>query len=215
MQESANTAPLPKPVPAWHLHRRLYDWTLSFAYKPGATWALFWFSFAEASFFPIPPDVLMVPLALERREKTWFYTFIATLGSVVGGLGGYVIGMAARHFDWIYKALVWMFTEEGVNSAEKRLPTLWVLTVATIIFHPYKLLTIAAGYFSTSLATFVLASILGRAARFALVGAVVYWFGPAVKQKIDKYFHALSITLLLLIVGAVVFVRIYGKHGAS
>src|SRR6185295_17216346 len=117
MQEPAQAPPATQPappkrhVPDWHLHRRLYDWMLSFAHKPGSTWALFWFSFAEASFFPIPPDVLMVPMCLERRERTWFYTAVATVGSVLGGLAGYAIGMAARHFEWIYKALEWMFTK--------------------------------------------------------------------------------------------------------
>jgi membrane protein YqaA with SNARE-associated domain len=210
----ASAAPARK-VPGWHLHRRLYDWTLSFAHRPGSSWALFWFSFAEASFFPIPPDVLMVPLSLERRERTWFYTFIATVGSVLGGLGGYAIGMAAHHVHWIHKAMVWMFTQEGLDGAKEHLDTLWVITVATIIFHPYKLLTIAAGFFSTSLATFLAGSIIGRAVRFLVVGAVVYWFGPAVKDKIDRYFHALSIILVLLIIGAVVFVRVYGKHSGS
>jgi membrane protein YqaA with SNARE-associated domain len=221
MQEPAQAPPAPqtapqKPcVPDWHLHRRLYDWMLSFSHRPGSTWALFWFSFAEASFFPIPPDVLMVPMCLERRERTWFYTFIATAGSVLGGLAGYVIGALAWHAEWIHKALIWAFTEEGVNGAEKYLPNLWVITTATIIFHPYKLLTIAAGYFHTSLIVFILGSAIGRALRFLAVGAVVYFFGPVVKEKIDRYFHWLSIALLLLIVGAVVFVRFYGKHGGG
>src|SRR3954469_14231993 len=75
-------------VPGWHLHRRLYDWMLSFSHRPSSTWALFWFSFAEASFFPVPPDVLMIPMCLERRNRTWFYAGVATAGSVIGGLGG-------------------------------------------------------------------------------------------------------------------------------
>jgi membrane protein YqaA with SNARE-associated domain len=204
-----------RKTPRWHLHRRLYDWTLSFAHRPGSTWALFWFSFAEASFFPIPPDVLMVPMCLERRERTWFYTVVATAGSVLGGLAGYGIGVMAQHFEWIHKALVWMFTEQGVQGAEKLLGDLWVITIATVIFHPYKLLTITAGFFGTSLMTFVLGSIIGRGVRFLAVGAVVYWFGPAVKDKIDRYFHVLSIALVLLIVGAVVFIRFYGKHGGG
>jgi membrane protein YqaA with SNARE-associated domain len=205
----------PRHVPRWHLHRRLYDWMLSFSHRPGSTWALFWFSFAEASFFPIPPDVLMVPMCLERRERTAFYTCVATLGSVIGGLAGYAIGVLAHRIDWIYKALVWAFTAEGVSSAEKHLASLWVLTVATVIFHPYKLLTIAAGYFATPVSVFLAASVVGRGVRFAAVGAVVYFFGPAVKEKIDRYFHILSIVLLLLIAAAVVFIRFYGKHSSG
>jgi membrane protein YqaA with SNARE-associated domain len=197
-------------VPDWHLHRRLYDWMLSYSHKPSSTWALFWFSFAEASFFPIPPDVLMVPMCLERRQRTWFYTLVATLGSVLGGLAGYVIGVLAHQIGWIYKALIWAFTEQGVQSAQKHLPDLWVLTTATVIFHPYKLLTIAAGYFATPLAIFIAASAIGRGVRFLVVGGAVYWFGPLVKEKIDRYFHLLSILLLLLIAAAVVFVRLSG-----
>src|ERR1041384_3017962 len=101
--QAVPVTPPPKPVPRWHWHRRLYDWMLSYSHRPSSTWALFWFSFAEASVFPIPPDVLMVPMCLERRERTWFYTMVATAGSVLGGLAGYAIGVAARHFDWIYK----------------------------------------------------------------------------------------------------------------
>jgi membrane protein YqaA with SNARE-associated domain len=202
-------------VPNWHIHRRLYDWMLSYAHKPSSTWALFWFSFAEASFFPIPPDVLMVPMCLERRARTWFYTTVATIGSVIGGLAGYGIGLLALHYDWIHKAMVWMFTEQGVQSAQKHLPNLWVITLATVVFHPYKLLTIAAGYFQSPILVFLLGSFIGRGVRFLLVGSLVYWFGPAVKEKIDRYFHALSIILILLIIGAVVFVRVYGKHGSG
>src|SRR5205809_6082503 len=107
MPEPAPASPIqPSPekprVPGWHLHRRLYDWMLSFSHKRGSTWALFWFSFAEASFFPIPPDVLMVPMCLERRERTWWYTAVAAGGSVLGGLAGYLTGVAARGAGWLY-----------------------------------------------------------------------------------------------------------------
>ena len=154
VQSEPSGGKAPSRVPGWHLHRRLYDWMLSFSHKPGSTWALFLFSFAEASFSPIPPDVLMVPMCLERRERTWFYTVVATVGSVLGGLGGYAIGLMAHRAQWIYDALVWAFTQDGVNSVQRHLPNVWVITTATIIFHPYKLLTIGAGYFETPISIF-------------------------------------------------------------
>ncbi len=203
-----------RKTPRWHVHRRLYDWTLSFAHKPGSTWALFWFSFAEASFFPIPPDVLMVPMCLERRERTWFYTTVATVGSVLG-VCGYGIGVMAHHVQWVHQCVFWLLDgQSNIERVQGSLGSLWVITVATIIFHPYKLLTIAAGFLHGDIAVFITGSAIGRAVRFLFVAAMVYWFGPVVKEKIDRYFHWLSIGLLVLIVGASLL-KVMGKHGGG
>lgn len=203
MSISEPTAPaalpdLRPPVPRWAYHRRLYDWTLGLAHHRHATLALFVVAVAESSFFPIPPDVLQIALSLERRGRAWWYATVATVGSVIGGVLGYAIGWGLWHLveGFFFRFIVSAANFEKVQElyAESVFGAVFLAAFTPI---PYKVFTVAAGVFSVSLLALILGSVLGRGARFFLVAALMYFFGPPVKRLIDRYFN-----LACLILGA-------------
>lgn len=183
-----------RPVPRWAIHRRLYDWVLSLSHHKHCQTALFILSFAESSFFPIPPDALLIPLCLGRRQRAMRFALITTVGSVLGAYLGYLIGYAllpvgqaivgAARIEW----LAGEFDERG---------NVWVF-VAALTPIPFKLLTITAGVAKMNLLVFTLACILGRATRFFAVAAVLWLIGPRAKPLIDKYFNWICIATVLL-----------------
>lgn len=197
---SANLGPVramaevARPVPKWAVHRRMYDWVLSFAHHKHSQTVLFIISFMESSFFPIPPDALLIPLCLGRRERAMRFAFITTLGSVLGAYLGYVIGYAllpvgemivgASRIEW----LAGEFQERG---------NLYVF-IAALTPIPFKLLTITAGVAKMNLLTFTVACIVGRSARFFAVAGLIWWAGPKARPLIDKYFNALCVAAVLL-----------------
>lgn len=189
-------------VPTWAYHRRLYNWILSLAHHPHATFCLALLSLAESSVFPIAPDILMIALALERRSMTWVYAIITTISSVVGGVIGYFIGAVLwEHFSSFFfhyvfsEALFWkvslLYHEWGF----------WAIFVAAFTPIPYKVFTVSAGVFQISFPLFVIASIIGRGARFFLVAALLWYYGPSTKKFIDKYFNLLSIAFVVILLG--------------
>jgi membrane protein YqaA with SNARE-associated domain len=194
------TAPPPeiakKPVTWWHYHRRLYDWMLTFSHRPSATAALFVFSVIEAIFFPVPPFVLQIPMTLERRSKAWWYATVCTFGSVLGGTGGYVLGM------WFEKIVHAFFSTEELLKLNDYTANTALLTLAAIAIHPYKLFTIAAGFVRVPLPAFFIASIVGRGIIFYSIAGLLWLFGAPVKRLIDKYFN------LITAVGAVALIAI-------
>ena len=191
-----------KPVTWWHYHRRLYDWMLTFAHSPYATVALAAFSFCEAIFFPVPPFVLQIPLTLERRNRAWFYAAVTTLSSVAGGLGGYALG-------WGFHGLATkLFSENAIHKLDEYTANIALLSAAAIVIHPFKLFTVAAGFLSVNLASFVIASLIGRSVLFFLIGALLWFFGPPVRTFIDRYFNLLTIAFGLLIIGVVVAAKV-------
>ena len=179
--------------------RRLYDWVMALAHKKHATTALCCISFAEASCFPIPPDILQIAMSLERPHRSWFYAGVSTLASVLGGLFGYLIGMLAWplvaqfFFDYV-------FTEQAFTHVQKLYQQwdFWVVLVAAFTPIPYKIITLAAGAFHISFIPFILACLIGRAARFFLVATLLWWAGPTMKQWIDKYFNLLTIVFVIM-----------------
>jgi len=187
--------------------RRLYDWVLSWADSPYGSWALFVLAFAESSFFPIPPDVLLVALAVGAHKKAFRFALICTVGSVLGGMLGYLIG-------WQFMALVGDRIVALFGFADKfaRVEYLyntwdvWVVFIAGFTPIPYKVFTIAAGLFTINFPLFVLASALGRAGRFCLVAGLIYLFGPAIKAFIDRYFNLVVTTFTILLVGGFVLI---------
>lgn len=194
-----------KAVPAWHLHRRLYDWVLSWANSRYSGWALFGMSFAESSFFPIPPDVLLMPLVLGNRRKWFNFALMCSIASVLGGIAGYVIGLTV--WESIHQA-VYALHIPGI-SAENFAKAgrwyeqydIWVVAAAGFTPLPYKVITISAGMFKISFLTFVIASAASRSARFFLVAALMGLIGPKVKPFIDKYFNLLCILFMVLLIG--------------
>lgn len=183
--------------------RRLYHWTIQWAAKPQAEIALFILAFTESSFFPIPPDVLLIAMAVAKPTKAWRYAFICTVGSVLGGIFGWVIGYF--FFSTVGQWIVNFFSfQEQFKLVEQyyQINAWWYILAAAFTPIPYKVFTIASGLFNVSLWTLVMASVIGRAGRFFLVSGLIYKFGSAIKNFIDKYFNLLTwLFLILLILG--------------
>ncbi len=201
-QPAMGPPPAARPVPRWAWHRRLYDWMLSFAHSRYATLALFLFSFTEAIFFPIPPIVLQVPLSLERRRLCWRYAFVCTVASVLGGVVGYGIG-------WAFHGLATsVFGQTALEAVRDWSANVWLLSAGVIAVHPFKLFTIAAGFLEIPMVSFLIASLVGRAALFYAVAAMLWFFGPPVRVFIEKYFNLLTIAFGVLIIGLIVLIKV-------
>lgn len=191
-------AEAPVIVSRWAIHRRLYDWVLSFAHHRHATPALFAMSFAESSFFPIPPDVLLMPLCLERPKRAFWYATVCTVASVLGGIAGYFIGWGIWELvsEFFFR---FVFSQETFTSVQGvyRKYDFWAVFAAGFTPIPYKVFTIAAGVFSISLPMFIIASIVGRAGRFFLLAALAWKFGRPIVAFVDRYFNLVCIAVLV------------------
>jgi membrane protein YqaA with SNARE-associated domain len=188
--------------------RRLYDWTLSLAAKPSAPYALAAVSFAESSFFPIPPDVMLVPMMLARPDRAWFYALVCTVASVVGGVVGYMIGLL------LYDSIgAWLFQlyglTEGAESFRQAYAEYghWVILLKGLTPIPYKLVTITSGFAGYSLFWFVVLSIVTRGARFFFIALLMTRYGPTIKGFIDRHFNAVAAGGVAAIVGGFVAFR--------
>lgn len=185
----------------WALHIRLYRWVQSFAHSKHATLALFLLSFTESSIFPIAPDVLQIALTLERRSLAWYYAAVSSVASVLGGLVGYAIGKVAWQvvsgffFDYVFSENTFLQVKVLYQQWD-----FWAVFVAAFTPIPYKVFTLAAGVCTLSLPMFLLASIIGRSARFFLVASLLWWFGPTIKEFIERYFNWLTLLLVFLLV---------------
>jgi len=161
------------------LLRRLYDWVLSWAHKKYSSFALFVLAFTESSFFPIPPDVLQIALSVSKPKNSFIYALISSIGSVLGGILGYFIGFFL--FDSVGKLIIgslgYQAQFDAVGNLYKSYAFLAILTAAFTPI-PYKVFTIAAGFWNVGLMPLITASIIGRSARFFLVASLFYFFGP-------------------------------------
>jgi len=188
--------------------RRLKEWVESYAERPHAEWALFVIAFAESSFFPIPPDVLLIAMAVITPTKAFRYALICSVGSVLGGVFGYFIGWA--FFETVGQPILQFYGAMGHYETVKQLYSehaFWAILSAAFTPIPYKVFTIAAGTFEVSLTTLVIASAIGRSGRFFLVAALFYFFGASIKKFIDRYFELLTVAFLILFVGGFVVIR--------
>ena len=167
--------------------RRLYDWTMSLAAGPRATLALGAVSFAESSIFPIPPDLLLIPMVLAERARAWALAFLCTVTSVIGGLAGYAIG--ALLFIQIAEPILAFY---GYLDAFQKFQTeynawgAWAVLIAGVTPFPFKVITIASGATGLNLGVFLLASIVARGLRFFAVAGLLYLFGPPIRTFIEK-----------------------------
>ena len=187
----------------FRLIRRLFDWVLSWAEKRYGRWALAVLSFAEASFFPIPPDPLLVALCLGSRTRAFYFALICSVASVLGGLAGYAIGHFA--FDKIGEFILkWYEARDLYVSVQGHYAEHGFLYVLLAGFTPipYKIFTIAAGVFELNLFAFVMASAISRSARFFLVAAAIYRFGVPVMTFINRWFNLLTIAFAILLIGS-------------
>ncbi|MCI0706822.1 MAG: DedA family protein [Ignavibacteriae bacterium] len=179
--------------------RNLKAWVEGFAQKPGANWSLFGIAFIESSFFPIPPDVLLIALAVSFPKKSFRYALVCSVGSVLGGMFGYFIGL--EFYDLVGRPIIEFYGLEQQYLAVRQLyqeNAFAAIAIAGFTPIPYKVFTIAAGAFEVPFATLVAASALSRPARFFLVAALFYAFGPSIKALIDKYLEAFTVGFVAL-----------------
>lgn len=195
--------------------RRLYDWVLSWADSPRGTQALAAISFAESSFFPIPPDVLQIALSVAKPKRSFFYAAVSAVASVAGGVAGWAIGAGLWHLmaPWFFN-YVPGFSAEKFEYVESLYQGNAFLAIFAAAFTPipYKVFTIAAGACSVPLGTLVVASALGRSLRFFIVAAVTYFFGATAKHVLDRYLEPATIILGLAIVGGFVAIKFLMPH---
>ncbi|BBO91650.1 YqaA family protein [Desulfosarcina ovata] len=188
--------------------RRLYDWVLHWASTPYGSWAIFGLAFAESSFFPIPPDVLLIAMCVARPERSFRYALVCALGSILGGCLGYLIGwqfmasVGARIVDFYGLTDKVAYIGDLYNTYDA-----WAVGIAGFTPIPYKVFTIAAGMFKINFTVFILASMASRSARFFLVGGLIYVFGPRIQRFIDRYFDLLAVTFTVLLVGSFVVLK--------
>jgi len=188
------------------MFRKLYNWVLHWAETRYAVPALVLVSFTESFILPIPPDPLLLALSLGRPRRAFYYAFICSVMSIVGGLLGYYIGWAVWHavsgFFFTYVISVESFNFVSAKYAENGFLAILAAALTPI---PYKVFTISAGVFKLDFFTFILASAIGRSGRFFLEAALIFFFGKGIKRLIDKYFNLLvTLFFALLLVGFIV-----------
>ena len=190
--------------------RKIYNWTLSLAERKFSGLWLGLLSFAEASFFPIPPDVLLIPLCLGKMKKAFKFAFICSIASVLGGIAGYVIGayawdeLSRFFFEYIPGFTPEKFEQLKAWYEEWGWPLVFIAGFSPI---PYKIFTVASGVLGMALWPFILASAVSRSARFFLVAFLLAKFGEPMKEKIDKHFNLLALLFGLLLIGGIVALK--------
>jgi len=192
--------------------RKLYNWTIHWSKTKKAPYALFGIAFAESSFFPIPPDVLLITMVVADRHKWVRNALICTLGSVLGAVLGYAIGLG--FYEVVGKLIVETYhLENMMEIVRQKYEQNAFLTVFTAAFTPipYKVITIAAGLFRISLIILVVASMVGRAGRFFLVAAALRVFGNKIEKSIEKYFDILSLLFLALGIGGYLAIKYFAN----
>jgi membrane protein YqaA with SNARE-associated domain len=181
--------------------RRIYDWMMAKANSPRAPHALFWVSFIESSFFPIPPDVMLIPMVMANRLQAWWYATVATIGSVIGGVFGYMIGYFL--FEQIGQPILEFYGKaDGLDQFKAWFNDwgVWILIVKGMTPFPYKVLTITAGIVHMPLVEFIVASIVARAMRFYLVAGLLYFFGEPIRDFIEKRLSLVTTVFVVLLV---------------
>lgn len=190
--------------------RKLYNWVLGWADTSHGPLVLFFISFAEASFFPIPPDVLLIALALGSRKRAFHFALICSSASILGALFGYSIG----HFLWwtgessfssialLFFDIIPGFTESTFQGIRVKYEVwnFWIIFTAGFTPIPFKIFTISAGAFDINLFMFFIASTISRSARFFLVSALIWRFGDPIKGFIDKYFNSLALLFTVMLI---------------
>jgi membrane protein YqaA with SNARE-associated domain len=191
--------------------RRLYDWCIATAGKPHAAWIMGIVSFVESSFFPVPPDAMLIPMSLARPDKAYFYATVCTLTSVAGGLLGYVIG--AVLYDslglWLMQLYGYGSKIEAFREAYATWGT-WIILLKGLTPIPYKIVTIASGFAGYPVIPFILLSLIARGTRFFAVAFLINRYGVQAREIIEKRLGFwVTISTLTLLVGIIAAVYLF------
>lgn len=189
------------------LLRQLYDWTMGLAAGPHALWGLFFIAFIESSFFPIPPDILIIPMVLAARQRAWKIATVATVGSVLGGFFGYAIGaffyeaagqpvLAFYGYEDKFQSFADYYNEWGA----------WIVAAGGFTPLPYKVITIASGVTGLDPVVFGVASVISRGARFFLVAGLLWYFGDPIRRFVERYLPQLALLFFVMLFGGFVAV---------
>ncbi|AVT83575.1 DedA family protein [Rhodopseudomonas palustris] len=186
--------------------RKIYDWCIDAAHKPYALWILGLVSFAESSFFPVPPDVMLIPMSLARPQRAWFYAALCTVTSVAGGVVGYAIG--ALLYDsvghWLIQLYGYGDKVEAFRAGYAEWGA-WIILLKGLTPIPYKLVTITSGFAGYDIWLFILFSIIARGGRFFIVAVVLNRYGVVIREQIEKRLGLwVTIGAVVLVLGFVI-----------
>jgi len=200
--------------------KNIYNWVLSWGESSYAGSILFFLALAESTIFPIPPDVLLIALAVGNQKKALYFALFCTIGSIIGGVIGYYIGNYLWWNGNVFSDIALFFFQHIPGFTEKvffNIKNEYDLYGFAIIFMagftpiPYKVFTISAGAFSISLPMFILASIISRGARFFIVAVLIKYFGIRIKDFVNKYFNILSFIFVILLFGSFYIIKYFLK----
>jgi membrane protein YqaA with SNARE-associated domain len=189
--------------------RGLYYWTMEMAAKKNAVWVLAAVAFVESSVFPIPPDVLLIPMVLAARNSAWRYAAICTIASVLGGMLGYAIGSGL--YEGVGRPILDFYGYGAKFSdftARYNEYGGWIVFIAGVTPFPYKVITIASGVTDLDFATFTTASVLARGLRFFVVAALLYWIGQPIREFIEKRLGLLFTIFCVLLIGGFLLIKL-------
>ena len=197
--------------------KNLYNWVLSWSNSRWGAFALFFLAFIESSFFPIPPDVLLIALCLGSRSKSIFYVTVCSLGSALGGIFGYSIGYflwwnSAQEFsqfaNFFFNTIPGFSAEIFFDIKQKYEEwNFWVIFVSGFTPIPFKVFTVSAGAFNINFNLFLIASLIARSARFLIIGGLIWRFGEPIRSFIDKYFNILAFLFSFLLIGSFFIIK--------
>ena len=189
--------------------KKLYDWTLVKSRHPKATWFLSFISFIESSFFPIPPDIILIPMIIAKRTKAFLYASICTISSVLGGIAGYLIGLYLFNSVGITIINYYGLTDQFTLFENYYLQYgIWIVLGAGFTPFPFKFITIASGVFGLNILLFIFVCILARGLRFYLIAILLKIFGKFIEKLINKYFNILASVFFVLLIGSIMIIKI-------
>jgi membrane protein YqaA with SNARE-associated domain len=185
--------------------RRIYDWCIAAADKPYALWILGAVAFAESSFFPVPPDIMLLPMSLARPRRAWLFATLCTIASVAGGLLGYAIG--ALLYDSLGQWLINLYHLDGKVEAFRASYAewgSWIILLKGLTPIPYKLVTITSGFAGYNIWLFILCSVIARGGRFFIVAVVLNRYGDVIRSEIEKRLGLWLTAFIVLLAGGFV-----------
>ncbi|UGV25134.1 DedA family protein [Rhodopseudomonas boonkerdii] len=191
--------------------RRMYDWCIDAAHKPYAVWILGIVSFAESSFFPVPPDVMLIPMALARPNKAWLYAGICTLTSVAGGVVGYLIGHLLYDSvgQWVIHFYGYGDKVEAFRAGYAEYGA-WIILLKGLTPIPYKLVTITSGFANYNIWMFIILSLIARGARFYVVAILMNRYGVWIRETIEKRLGLwVGLAVGLVVIGFIIAFRLF------